>query len=104
MNQKSIVSLAGDPEILPPEPVPSLPAAHAGSFAYFRTRKHRTPIEILKSFIKAKEGTQGKVIPPEAKELRKYFEFLKTAYKDLGETRLVTNQIHFYTMITAIID
>ena len=37
MNQKSIVSLAGDPEILPPEPGPSLPAAHAGSFAYFRT-------------------------------------------------------------------
>ena len=36
MNQKSIVSLAGDPEILPPEPGPSLPAAHAGSFAYFR--------------------------------------------------------------------
>jgi hypothetical protein len=34
---ESIVSLTGDPEILPAEPVRSLPTAHAGIFAYFRT-------------------------------------------------------------------
>jgi hypothetical protein len=32
---ESIVSLTGDLEILPPEPVRSLPNAHPGFFAYF---------------------------------------------------------------------
>jgi hypothetical protein len=74
---------------------------------FIRTKRHRTPVEILKSFIKAKhakpEGT--KITKPENSELRRTFKFLKTAYRNKGisESRLATNQIHFYSMITAII-
>jgi hypothetical protein len=40
-----IVSLTGDPEILPTEPVRSLPTAHAGIFAYFRTSKRNPGLD-----------------------------------------------------------
>lgn len=74
---------------------------------FVRNKKHRTPVDILKSFIKAKhakpEGTR--VTKPEMVELRKAFRFLRVAYrsKAISESRLAVNQIHFYTMVTAII-
>ena len=73
---------------------------------FLRTKVHRNPVEILKSFIRAtKEESQDKVTTQEEKELRSTFRFLVKAYKnqDLVTTRLATNQIHFYTMTTSII-
>ncbi len=73
---------------------------------FLRTKAHRNPVEILKSFIRAtKEQSQAKLSSTEERELRALFHFLVKAYKnnDLLETRLATNQIHFYTMVTSII-
>jgi hypothetical protein len=74
---------------------------------FIRTTTHRNPIEILKSFIRAKVGQPGqhKVSAVEQQKLREVFGFLAKAYriKKLSGTRLCTNQIHFYTMITSII-
>lgn len=74
---------------------------------FLRTKRHRTPIEILKSFIKAKGApvSEGRVSAGERSELRRVFRFLRTAYRNesLKMSRLATNQIHFYSMITAII-
>lgn len=75
---------------------------------FVRDKKHRTPVEILKNFIKAKhtkpDGTR--VTKAELSELRSALRFVRTAYgknKVLAESRLAMNQIHFYSMITAII-
>lgn len=75
---------------------------------FMRTRKHSPPIAIIKKFIKAKnkpDEQQAKISVSELADLRKYFGFLKAGYKnkDLLGSRLVTNQIHFYTMITSLI-
>lgn len=72
---------------------------------FVRTKKHRTPIEILKSFIKSKDSTHNQITASEKNELRKVFKFLKLAYQNdgLNGSRLVTNQIHFYTMVTAVL-
>src|SRR5438067_1438906 len=59
---------------------------------FFRTRTHRNPIEILKSFIRARTGqpTQARVSAVEQGGIRRIFEFLSKAYrnKKLSETRL----------------
>ncbi len=74
---------------------------------FLRTGVHRNPIEILKSFIRAKAGQPGQksISGKEQKQLRAIFGFLAKAYKTkrLVNTRLCTNQIHFYTMVTSII-
>jgi hypothetical protein len=72
---------------------------------FSRTRKHRNPVEILKSFIRTGQEGQEKVSVSEQKKLRRLFRFFVKAYKDvmLSGTRLATNQIHFYTVITSVI-
>lgn len=72
---------------------------------FSRTKKHRNPVEILRSFIRAKNPGEARVSKIEEASLRKLFSFLVSAYnnKDIRLTRLATNQIHFYTMVTAVI-
>jgi len=74
---------------------------------FLRTLKHRTPVEILKNFIKSKGpgDSQAAITAKEAAALRKVFRFLAKAYEneDILNSRLSTNQIHFYTMVTSII-
>ena len=73
---------------------------------FIRNKTHRNPVEILKSFIKGTKGqSQAKLSRDEERELRALFRFLMKAYKnkELLETRLATNQIHFYTMVTSLI-
>jgi urease gamma subunit len=66
--------------------------------------KHRKPTEILKTFIKAPGEQLKKLSKEEKKKLSEVFDFLKTAYKDgLAESRLATDQTHFYTMATALL-
>ncbi len=71
---------------------------------FLRTKRHRTPVEILKSFIKVSEVGQSPISRAETAQLRKVFRFFEKAYKNkkLRASRLVRNQIHFYTMTTAI--
>jgi hypothetical protein len=68
--------------------------------------KHRKPSEILKSFIKAPTVQQPKLRGEERKKLTKTFDFLASAYKttELSRTRLATDQTHFYTMATSLLD
>lgn len=68
--------------------------------------KHRKPTEILKSFIKAPMTDQPRLTSQERAELSRVFDFLEQAYKttDLGKTRLATDQTHFYTMVTALLN
>jgi len=75
---------------------------------FSRSKKHRAPVEILRSFIKASgDGKQhhNPISPAELNGLRRVFRFLIKAYKNksLYGSRLAQNQIHFYTMITSII-
>jgi GGDEF domain-containing protein len=66
---------------------------------------HRKPTEILKSFIK-KPDVPAKLSKRERTILTKAFSFLKVAYgksKPLEESRLATDQTHFYTMATALL-
>ena len=72
---------------------------------FLRTRKHRTPIDILKNFIKSAGGGNAGITRPEEHSIREVFTFLAEAYREeaLGSTRLASNQIHFYSMITGII-
>jgi len=70
-----------------------------------RTRKHRKPVEILKSFISKPDHPSPRLAAEEVKGLRRVFIFLGHAYKAtaLQTTRLATDQTHFYSMATAII-
>ena len=73
---------------------------------FFRTRKHRKPVEILKSFIRVQDEKPKRLDNKERNGLRRAFGFLRRAYSQsgLGETRLASDQTHFYIMITSIID
>jgi hypothetical protein len=67
---------------------------------------HRKPTEILKSFIK-KPDVPAKLSKSERSSLTKTFAFLKSAYKSslaLEKSRLATDQTHFYTMATALLN
>ncbi len=69
---------------------------------FLRTNKHRAPSEILNSFIRDEKNKKLSVV--EAQKLRGLFSFVQRCYKDgLIETKLATNQIHFYTMTTSIV-
>ncbi len=72
---------------------------------FYRTKKHRKPVEILKSFISKPDHPSPRLKPAEAEELRGVFKFLGRAYKEagLGKLRLATDQTHFYSMVTSII-
>ncbi len=65
---------------------------------------HRKPTEILKSFIK-KPDVPAKLSKKERATLTGAFGFLKQAYKTppLAESRLATDQTHFYSMATALL-
>jgi len=73
-----------------------------------RTRRHRQPVEILKSFIKTRvqrgEKAEPKLTTQESNELRRLFKFLRKSYKDgLANTPLARDQTHFYTMVTSMV-
>jgi hypothetical protein len=72
---------------------------------FLRTKKHRKPVEILKSFISKPDHPSPRLAGAEEKELRRIFIFLGEVYKTtpLAATRLATDQTHFYTMVSAII-
>jgi len=67
---------------------------------------HRKPTEILKTFIRTANTEEQRLSKIERSKLTKAFVFLREAYSDseLSGTRLATDQTHFYTMITAILD
>jgi hypothetical protein len=72
---------------------------------FLRTKEHRTPINILKSFIKVSGDGEPRITADETSNLRTIFRFLKSIYGAQGNlkaSRLAKNQIHFYTMITSI--
>lgn len=67
---------------------------------------HRKPTEILKSFIK-KPDVPAKLSKSERSSLTRAFTFLKSAYTNspsLEKSRLATDQTHFYTMATAVLN
>jgi hypothetical protein len=72
---------------------------------FLRTKKHRKPVEILKSFISKPDHLSPRLTGQEEKELRRIFVFLGKLYKHttIATTRLATDQTHFYSMVTAII-
>jgi hypothetical protein len=65
---------------------------------------HRKPTEILKSFIKKPE-VPAKLSKRERAALTTAFQFLKQAYKTsaLRDSRLATDQTHFYSMATSLL-
>jgi hypothetical protein len=69
-----------------------------------RTKTHRKPVEVLKSFISLRER-QGRIKNKEVDPLRTVFRFLRGAYKhsELSQTPLATDQTHFYIMVTSLI-
>ena len=70
---------------------------------FLRTREHQKPVEVLKRFIRSREPEEG-LSKEEVRQLRWVFRFLRKAYKSkLVDTRLATDQTHFYTMVTALI-
>jgi hypothetical protein len=76
-------------------------------FATFqRTRTHRKPVDILKTFIGGAKSTNKKLSSTEQRELRKPFAFLNSAYRtpDLGKSRLATDQTYFYTAMTTLLN
>lgn len=72
---------------------------------FLKTKRHRKPAEILKSFISKPERRLGRLSKAEAKELKRPFTFLRKAYKKSGlaATRLATDQTHFYILITSLL-
>lgn len=74
---------------------------------FVKDSKHRTPVAILKSFIKAGHtaSNENRLSKADNSVLRQTFRFLREAYKNesLVKSRLATNQIHFYSMVTAVI-
>jgi hypothetical protein len=72
---------------------------------FSKTKKHRKPVEILKTFISNRDPQSPRFFKAEEKKLREIFRFLQHAYRttDLSKTRLVTDQTHFYIMVTSLI-
>jgi len=66
---------------------------------------HRKPTEILKAFLKPASVGHNKLSKAERSKLTYAFKFLRDAYKnsDLGNTRLASDQTHFYIMITSLL-
>jgi hypothetical protein len=72
---------------------------------FCRTKKHRRPSEILKSFMHVRdENEKSKIAPSEKKQLQICFNFLADCYKSsLAKSRFATDQTHFYTMVTSLL-
>lgn len=72
---------------------------------FCRTKTHRKPVDVLKSFINPAKSIGGKRLTgPEVKNLRRVFSFLKDAYAGpLVKSRLATDNTHFYTMVTSLL-
>jgi hypothetical protein len=73
---------------------------------FARTGKHRSPVDILKSFIKTGDDRYPRLNIAEVSRLRKAFRFLQRAYKarpEITQTRLATDQPQFYTLITSLL-
>ncbi len=66
---------------------------------------HRKPTEILKTMIKNVGAQHKRLSKVETSKLRAAFEFLEEAYRTskLVDTRLATDQTHFYIMITSLL-
>jgi len=72
---------------------------------FLRTAAHRKPVDILKGFISGpRKSPDKKLTKVELQRLRKLFQFISDLYRttDLGESRLATDQTHFYTMMTTL--
>jgi hypothetical protein len=72
---------------------------------FYRSKTHRKPVDILKSFIGGARTGNNKLSTVEIRELRAVFRFLRDAYKTttLSKSRLATDQTYFYTMLTTIL-
>lgn len=72
---------------------------------YAKSKKHRKPSEILHTFINT-DKNESALTENEIARLRRPFAFLADAYKTtkLVETRLATDQVHFYIMVTCLMD
>jgi hypothetical protein len=74
---------------------------------FFRAKKHRKPVEILKGFISnqesRKEGAPPRFSKSEEGRLRAVFRFLRNGYRTpaLAQSRLATDQTHFYIIVRA---
>jgi hypothetical protein len=70
--------------------------------------QHRKPSQILKDFISRKGGRSNdpKLTPEQIRLMGNVFKFLAETYKNLrlGDTRLATDQTHFYILATSLID
>lgn len=73
---------------------------------FVRTKTHRKPVDILKSFISARDQKVAKLSRADEQQVRVVFRFVNDAYKTsvLGASSLATDQTHFYTMMTALCD
>ena len=67
---------------------------------------HRKPTEILKTFIRTTVTEEKRLTKIERSKLSNVFMLLRDAYSktELSNTRLATDQTHFYTMVTALLD
>lgn len=72
---------------------------------FYRTKKHRAPAQILKSFIRIRESDdKTKLSSKEKEQLKGTFGFLANLYQntEFATSRFATDQTHFYTMITSL--
>jgi hypothetical protein len=70
---------------------------------FIRTGEHRTLGQVLKAFLGGRLSHDG-ITAQEKSALRKLFKFLRGLYSQKGmkDSKLVTDQPHFYTMVTSI--
>jgi hypothetical protein len=75
---------------------------------YVATGQHRKPSQILKDFISRKgvRTSDPKLNPEQVRLIGCVFKFLAETYKNskLRDTRLATDQTHFYILATSLID
>jgi hypothetical protein len=73
---------------------------------FAKTLQHRAPAQILKSFINLDKEINERLDDAEESRLRAAFGFLAGAYrhnKELGKSKVATDQPQFYTLITTLI-
>jgi len=70
---------------------------------FVRTKTHRKPATILKEFIAAKKLAHPKLNGKEIAQLRRVFAFMASLRTSLGGSRIFTDQVHSYTVITSLL-
>jgi Protein of unknown function DUF262 len=72
---------------------------------YTRRRRHRSAVAILKEFIapKNKAPRETALKQKELAEMRRVFNIADKLSRSVPESRLLTDQTHFYTLITSLI-